>query len=310
MVGRKDFRLWKDAAKAVLYGIARRNIPVPEFSGWHETIATGRSARSYKIPAIVWFFWDREERPALVGATIRRVQELNPDYDVRVLTPATMGRFIDASFMDRRDITVAQKSDLIRLELLSRYGGIWCDATCFFSENFSWVRAAINDRSCELAGFYRDQDTADRRYPVIESWFLASPPDSLFMSEWRDEFRKILTLGSDEYFKELSNRSDYEQIRQGIERPQYLMIYLAAQIAMRKVSPALYLRRAEDGPFLYQQAVKWDREKIATLLCRLTGLRSVPPVIKLTHSNRYLLPFMIRYGLVRKGSILGQFLKS
>lgn len=302
--------LWKDAAKCVLYGFSARNGSAPEFSGWSDTIVTNSLPQPEStIPKIIWLFWDGAEKPPLVRATIERIRSLNPDYEINLLDTGTVSRFIDDSFLTRSDITLSHKSDLIRLELLAQHGGLWIDATCIFNENFKWVHEASKSASADLVAFYRAQDTHNLSFPIIESWFLACSPANRLICAWRDEFRKILDSGSKNYFLSISKRSDYEAIRQGIERVEYLIVYLAEQIAVRTIdNPRLFLRKAEDGPFLYQQLVRWDRERIATLLCRLKAPTSPPPVIKLTHSNRYLLPFLIRAGLIRSDSILGQFL--
>ncbi|GBQ29842.1 hypothetical protein AA0472_3119 [Acetobacter estunensis NRIC 0472] len=312
MLSKSDLRLWKDAAKSLFYGIASKERTAPSFMGWTDTLATGTQTRSESaIPRIVWMYWDGDTKPPLVEATIARVRALNPDHDVRLLDNRSVREHIEAPFLERSDLAAALKSDLIRLELLAQYGGIWVDATCIFHESLQWVHDASCSDSADLVAYYRAQDTQDRRFPIIESWFLACPPQTTLVQVWRDELRKVLTLGRDAYFRSLVARPDYDTIRQGIERPEYLLVYLAEQIALREAeASALFLRKAEDGPFLYQMAVRWDRERIATLLCRLDAPVTPPPVIKLTHSNRYLLPLLIRLRLVRGSSVLGRFLES
>ena len=76
---------------------------------------------------------------------------------------------------------------------------------------------------------------------------MACPPDDEFMVAWRDEFRKVLKFGSKGYFDEVESRGDFTELKQGIQRPEYLVLYIAAQIVLRKVPEArLFLRRAED----------------------------------------------------------------
>ena len=307
---KKNLYLWKNIVKCLFYGFSARNKSALEFQGWSDTIITNAQPQSEStIPKIIWLFWDGTTKPPLVQATIARIHSLNPDYQVHLLDKKNVSQFIDCDFLDRSDITVSHKSDLIRLELLAQHGGIWVDATCIFNEDFKWVDEASQSVSADLIAFYRAQDTHNYDFPIIESWFLASSQGNRLIRAWRDEFRKILNNGSKSYFLSVSQRNDYTEIRQGIERPEYLIVYLSEQIAIRRIEkPRLFLRKAEDSPFLYQQLVKWNRERIGTILCRLQAPTLVPPVIKLTHSNRYLLPFLIRHGLVRSNSILGEFL--
>jgi mannosyltransferase OCH1-like enzyme len=38
-------------------------------------------------------------------------------------------------------LTLAKRSDWVRLELLNRYGGIWLDASTILTESLAWVLA-------------------------------------------------------------------------------------------------------------------------------------------------------------------------
>jgi hypothetical protein len=311
-VTREKLRLLKDAAKCIYFGAFSSNKLPLYFKGWTDTIVLNSEPSSHSsLPRLIWLFWDTPEKPPLVKSTIARVKSLNPDYDIRLLDTKNISSYIDSSFLSREDITLSHKSDIIRLELLARYGGFWLDATCIFNEDFSWAHAASAENSPDLVAFYRAEDTYDPRFPVIESWFMACPPDNEFMILWRDEFRNVLKLGSKGYFDHVKGRSDFAALKQGIQRPEYLILYIAAQIVLREGPPArLFLRKAEDSPYLYQQQVNWDRVKVATVLCRVKAPSPLPPVVKLTHSNRHLMPFLMKMRLVKQDSILGNFLSA
>ncbi|NHN92261.1 glycosyltransferase family 32 protein [Acetobacter sicerae] len=307
----RKIRFWKDAFKSIIYGITTRSPYPPEFKGWTNTLDINPHSQSdSNIPKIVWFYWDQKEKPDLVRATIDRVCLLNPDHEVKIIDTENASEFVDASFLSRNDIPQQHKSDLIRLELLAKYGGIWSDATCIYNENFSWIQHISQEKSPDLIAYYRNKDTFNKNFPIIESWFLACPPNNNFITEWKNEFKKVINTGTHEYFNSLKKMPNFNDIKQGITRGEYLIIYFAAQVVMRKTEkPSFHLRRAEDSAFLYQDMLNWNREKIAAYLCRLRQPNAVPPVIKLTHSNRYLLPFFISHGLVKKNSILSNFLK-
>lgn len=298
----------KDTLKAILYGACGQ--PIPEFKGWTKTITEGdKDGNITTIPNIIWFFWDSTKKPDIVLATIARVRRLNPKHDIRVIDSSNLSHFIDTSFMDRKDVSIQHKSDLIRLELLNAHGGIWCDATCIFNESFDWVHHESTSRNLDIIGYYRARDTIDDRFPILENWFLATPKNNRFIENWLKEVRNVVFLGVEKYFSEIKHRSDFSEIEQGSNRGSYHAVYFAAQIAMRETDGfSGSFRRAEDSPYLYQEAINWDREKMAAILCRIRSPSPVPPVIKLTYSNRYLIPIMQRLKLVKKNSILGNFL--
>jgi hypothetical protein len=79
-----------------------------------------------------------ETAPEIVQRCCRSVQESFPDRPIHILTEnnyrdyVTFPAFIRDK-IDRGVITRTHMSDLLRLELLIRYGGTWLDATVFCS---------------------------------------------------------------------------------------------------------------------------------------------------------------------------------
>jgi hypothetical protein len=68
-------------------------------------------------------------------------------------------------------------SDVVRLELLSRYGGVWVDAPCLALENLL-VRA----QSLLPSGFF----AFTRTEAPLSTWFLASEPGGYVVLMWRE----------------------------------------------------------------------------------------------------------------------------
>ena len=84
----------------------------------------------------VWICWfqGEENAPKLVKACIESIRRTMPEKDIVVLTENNIDNF--ACFPDyivkkRKEgrISAAHYSDLLRVELLCRYGGIWIDST-------------------------------------------------------------------------------------------------------------------------------------------------------------------------------------
>ncbi len=84
----------------------------------------------------IWICWfqGEENAPDIVRMCIASVRKTFSDYDVVVITDKNIDEFIEVSKLikDKRKkgiIKPAHFSDLIRLELLIKYGGIWLDST-------------------------------------------------------------------------------------------------------------------------------------------------------------------------------------
>src|SRR4029079_13377232 len=103
----------------------------------------------------------------------------NPTADIHELTDATLPYYVDIPELILHAVgeNRTHLSDLIRLALLERYGGVWVDATCFVSEPLVPRVAALLEGGDAFAFTYSA--------PMISSWFLASRPDSYVIHLWR-----------------------------------------------------------------------------------------------------------------------------
>lgn len=71
---------------------------------------------------------------------------------------------------------LAMLSDVLRLELLARYGGVWADATCLALDDL-----IARTRDQMPAGFF----AFTRRDRPLASWFLASEPGGYVVRMWK-----------------------------------------------------------------------------------------------------------------------------
>ena len=100
----------------------------------------GRKAQGGKRSDDIWILWlsGMETAPEIVQRCCRSVHESFPDRPIHILTEnnyrdyVTFPAFIQDK-IDRGVITRTHMSELLRLELLIRYGGTWLDATVFCS---------------------------------------------------------------------------------------------------------------------------------------------------------------------------------
>ena len=306
---KRRLALEKNLVKCLYFGWRMRKARAESYVHRDDDIVLNRVTRALPpIPKRIWIYWDTPRIPTLVRATVARLRALDPDHDLTLLDQHIVRDLVKTDFLDRTDISAAHKSDIVRLELLNRYGGIWIDATCIFSESLGWVHAARRDHAADFIGFYREDASTDPSNPILENWFLCAEPGNRFNAEWLAELRHVHSIGIAAYHAELSTRSDFPELRQKVKRPDYLVAYIASQVVTRRLGDVnMVLRRAESSAYFYQDAVQWNRERVAMTLCRLRAPETPMPVIKLTHSNRYLLPSLIHRRLVRSDSIMGEF---
>jgi hypothetical protein len=116
----------------------------------------------------------------------------NPGWRIQSLDQNSLPLFASADYSagNLSRLSRNHQSDLLRLDLLARHGGVWVDATCFC------VRP-LNDwlPTCTDTGFFAfNQPGPDR---LMSSWFLAAEPGNMLVSRL---FERMLTYWGDHRF--------------------------------------------------------------------------------------------------------------
>ena len=139
------------------------------------------------IPHTIWIYWDTGEAsaPPLVQACIASWREKNPGWTVTVLDRDSAPGLSELP-MAPGDIAVQSYADLLRLRLLTRFGGVWVDATTFCLRPLDhWLPMLAQ------SGFFAFTWTAADRWFIwpnvprkITNWFLASEPGGAVITAW------------------------------------------------------------------------------------------------------------------------------
>lgn len=96
-----------------------------------------------EMPKIIWVLWWQgiENAPSLVQTCINRIA-MNKGTELVVLTKDNINEYVSIpdyvlSKKEKDIISFAHLSDVIRLTVLEKYGGLWLDATVFLSDSIS-----------------------------------------------------------------------------------------------------------------------------------------------------------------------------
>jgi hypothetical protein len=304
-----ELKRMSKVVKCMAAGYKRGIFKLPEFSETEKVIKlNGKEKNLPSIPRIIWVYWEEDELPELIEGFISKLRRFDEGYVINVLSKNTLHKFLP-SFTCHPEVPIANKTDLIRLDLLHKYGGVWLDITILLQENLSWLHHPDLENRYDLIGFYRDVNTVDEKYPVIETWFLASSPGNRFIKNWLDILTPMRELGSKAIFEILKKRDDYKKISRKIEPPDYLLVYLACQIVLQsKNDYSFYLRKAENSAFYLQNYYGWNPNVIAYALTQLDSRKSNFELIKLTAGDRSLLDVLKDFNLIKSWSLIGQLI--
>jgi len=223
-------------------------------------------SQSSEIPKIIWTYWDGDP-PDFVNHCIKSWKHYNDDHVVRVLNKENLSTYLpDVDFSKMKHIDNPTRfSDMVRLHVLAKFGGIWTDASIICNESFDWIHKIQNDKGCEFVGYYLEAFTLpeyNNKSKVIESWFFACIKGSKFVNEWCNEFSKISDY--DDINKYVDSVKSEGVSIQKIDVPDYLTIHVSAQKVLQKADENeynIYLLKAEDTAYKYLVDNDWNSEK-------------------------------------------------
>ncbi|MCL9676796.1 capsular polysaccharide synthesis protein [Acinetobacter sp. ACZLY 512] len=253
-----------------------------------------------EIPKIIWLYWEDENIPTLVKICMKSIIKHCKGFEVILLNNVTVNQYIDLPQLSQK-ILLAQKADLIRLELLSKYGGIWMDATVFLTRNIDWILKKIEYHDAFM--FYSDECTSNIKNPISENWFIISRRNSRFINAWRDEFKKCIT--SENPVKYYDNVKNNKEMIQNLTVPDYLLCYISAIVCLnREKYNILYVSSGVTGHY-YNYKHFWNGYGIAfNILLKDKDDIYIPPLLKFTSNSRKLIEFLLKYKVYKKKSIL------
>jgi len=128
------------------------------------------------VEKIIWMYWHAplQEAPEVVQLSVASWQRQNPDHEVRLLNADNLEQVLGVDLMAAFELStvrlsMAMKTDVLRLYLLSCFGGIWADATTFcLAPLETWLPGA----TARHGVFTFRQHKAPSR--PVEAWFIAA----------------------------------------------------------------------------------------------------------------------------------------
>lgn len=266
---------------------------------------------------IIWSYWSGE-KSLCAEACIRSWTNHKNSFSIKILSPDTVGNFLP-NFPKLPPNTPEQKiSNLIRLMLLERYGGIWIDYSTIITQPLDWVLELMTISHCEVLAFYNehpDEYHKDHARPIIENGFLAAIPDSQFIKDWRSIYQQcIQNIDYKNFFRKRSDFDDLIRnfVRKDADYIDYFVCYIAAQCVMSNSrNYRLFLIKAEHEYYFTYYNVSPPRNKrkfSEELLLVSQPPQALPRLIKIPGGHRSRIDEYINHKCVRRQSILGRYL--
>ena len=159
---------------------------------------------------IIWSYWNGPT-DNLMDACLQSWITHMKGWEIRILDDETLKQYNIKTNIDFEELPVTTKSDIIRLNVLYRYGGLWMDRTILLNEPGDW----INKYSEQPYFGFR---LTSKKY--FENWFILVPmPYNEHIRKWRDLLLEILET------KKLTDHKAFTSVC--VTDPVYFVIYQA-----------------------------------------------------------------------------------
>ena len=187
------------------------------------------------LPRRIWTLWAQglAHMPAVPRACVETWTAHNPDWDVKILTAETLHHWVDPLLCEpaANSLRPYRLSELARVNLLARHGGVWVDATCYCMKPLDQWLADCLDSSF----FAFSRPGPDR---LMASWFLASPSNGYIPSRlWDTLYRYYLGHDfSDTGWRQLARRALDKTLNHSTRTTS---LWFAPPLPQLKISPYL-----------------------------------------------------------------------
>ena len=156
-----------------------------------------------QLPRVIWWCWFQGEEniPELAKICLDSLRKHMPSYKITIITLENLTNYIIMpDFILRKFragwISGATFSDIIRLALLARYGGIWIDATVYCSDN-RMIKLIENNNMF----MYQNVLSSNSNVIKMSSWLMATKKGNPYIIE----AHKLLMS----YYKNTNYTEDY-----------------------------------------------------------------------------------------------------
>ena len=257
------------------------------------------SSKDSCLPCKLYLYWEQgwEGAPILVQKSAQKAKEIlkATAWDVRLMHEESLDQLLlpsDLHFYDkvREHIKPPMRSDLIRLMILHRHGGVWCDASNVLTDDLQWLSRIFDERAVQIFAFTSPhQDTVlveGCQVPLLESWFIACAPECHLIGQWLLEFKCALLLhqlpegsltGYMERVASATARTEngsfsYHKIPPSMR--EYLLIHVTQQYVLQTSSTPIPDWKIEtlpsgDGPFLLHHRFGFQNKKMIAAMLQI-----------------------------------------
>jgi hypothetical protein len=219
-----------------LENFAKTNVP----------LALERALRE-EVPKIIWTYWDSPDIPEIVKICLTSWKNHAQNYKINIINKNTAEQYVNMP-ESWKELPAYRQSDIIRLLLLEKYGGIWIDASTILLKNpYSFVKQD------GLTLFITPRTTLQN--PVFENWFISAPPQNNIIKLWVSE--TLYAIKNQERYVSSSSNDNKSLI--GIYN--YLLCHLVLKNIYERQKELFHdvkIYDSKETAFYYHEKYQWN----------------------------------------------------
>ena len=217
------------------------------------------------IPKRIWTYWQGDV-PKSIQKNIDTWKRLNPTWTIHLLNNNNLQTYLHPNDLPStfyNDIETPQySSDIVRVIMLYTYGGVWLDASIVLLKPLDWVLHEYTTKDIDYLGYYMPNFTTNTNFKIIESWFISSKPNTMFLKLVYGQM--VVAFGNRKaYLNNLSKSIDLQNIPKTLRT--YLCIHVCMQVVLqtRKIDMRRFvLIDANRDAFALHSKFGWDSKKV------------------------------------------------
>lgn len=147
--------------------------------------------KKHNIPRYIWLWWEQgwREAPEITKYTILSFKKHNPKWKIKLVSKENIFDFIDSKYKWLFNCEgAATRSDIIRIILLKKYGGVYSDAAtvcCIDLDEFI-NKNNITEFWTPVLNHFHKTDS------YISSWFIISTPNNYIVNTFSKKYLKYI----------------------------------------------------------------------------------------------------------------------
>jgi len=259
----------------------------------NKTQLVDKSSEKYVLPKVIYAFWDNLEPDSIVHYHMKNWQKkFAKDWKIILMNKDNVYKYVSNEFLTKYGLgqmDATRFSDFLRIELLTKNGGVWIDATIIIVNG-----KFLNDYYDEMvankydACFFEYKElTLLPTQPHIDNWFMMAPKGSKILTDLYSEFDKAFEMNFIKYkFDVILPSGILLDYTIGYGDSTYLLQHAIFHYLLKKGNKYnIILKNASDSMYKIHKIFDWDHISVIQYILLNNDWKDYTG-IKLTKGNR------------------------